>query len=41
MEKCRLVYRFSVRYALSVTCINVMPLHGEFETTVLPSSSSY
>ena len=41
MEKCRLVYRFSVRYALSVTCINVMPLHSEFETTVLPSSSSY
>ena len=41
MEKCRLVNRFSVRYALSVTCINVMPLHSEFETTVLPSSSSY
>ena len=41
MEKCRLVNRFSVRYALSVTCINVMPSHSEFETTVLPSSSSY
>ena len=41
MEKCRLVNRFSVRYALSVTCINIMPLHSEFETTVLPSSSSY
>ena len=41
MKKCRLVNRYSVRYALSVTCINVMPSHSEFETTVLPSSSSY
>ena len=41
MEKSPLVNRYSARYVLSVTYINVMPSHSEFETTVLPSSSSY
>ena len=41
MEKSPLVNRYSARYVLSVTYINVMLSHSEFETTFFPSSSSH
>ena len=41
MEKSPLVNRYSARYVLSVTYINVMLSQSEFETTFFPSSSSH